>query len=262
MQTTRSASSAGSAGTRPLDLVIFGGAGDLSARKLLPSLYMCHRDGNLPDGTRIIGVGRHRWDREAFVNFADESAKPFVDARYVEPAKWQSFLQRLDFVHLDAAQPGDYPALAAQLRAEAQRIYYMAMPPGLFAATCDNLASHGLIADDTRLVLEKPLGVDLASAIGIGEVVSRYFSEDRTYRIDHYLGKETVQNLMALRFGNSIFEPLWRTPFVRSVQITVAETVGVGSRGGFYDEAGACATWCRTTCCNWSASWRWSRPHR
>ncbi|SPR98761.1 glucose-6-phosphate dehydrogenase [Cupriavidus taiwanensis] len=239
MPTTRTVSAFGTADARPLDLVIFGGAGDLSARKLLPSLYMCHRDGNLPDGTRIIGVGRHRWDREAFVNFADESAQPFVDARYVEPAKWQGFLQRLDFVHLDAAQAADYPALAAQLRSDALRIYYMAMPPGLFAATCDNLASHGLIADDTRLVLEKPLGVDLASAIDIGEVVSRYFSEDRTYRIDHYLGKETVQNLMALRFGNSIFEPLWRTPFVRSVQITVAETVGVGTRGGFYDEAGA-----------------------
>ncbi len=239
MPTTRSASSSASADARPLDLVIFGGAGDLSARKLLPSLYMCHRDGNLPDGTRILGTGRHPWDREAFVRFADERAQPFVDARYLDAAKWQAFLQRLDYVSMDASRPGDYAALAAALRDEAQRIYYMAMPPGLFAATCDNLAGHGLIAADTRLVLEKPLGVDLASAIAISEVVTRYFSEERTYRIDHYLGKETVQNLMALRFGNSIFEPLWRTPFVSSIQITVAETVGVGTRGGFYDEAGA-----------------------
>ncbi len=200
---------------------------------------MIHRDGNLPDGTRIIGTGRHPWDREDFVRFADERAQPFVDARYLDAAKWQAFLQRLDYVSMDASRPGDYAALAAALRDEALRIYYMAMPPGLFAATCDNLAGHGLIAADTRLVLEKPLGVDLASAIAISEVVTRYFSEARTYRIDHYLGKETVQNLMALRFGNSIFEPLWRTPFVSSVQITVAETVGVGSRGGFYDEAGA-----------------------
>ncbi|QBY51984.1 glucose-6-phosphate dehydrogenase [Cupriavidus oxalaticus] len=242
MPTARSAFSASSFGTpdpRPVDLVIFGGTGDLSARKLLPSLYMCHCDGNLPEGTRIIGVGRHEWDAAAFARFADERAQPFVDARYLDPDKWRAFLQRLDFVRVDASQPGHYETLGKALRSEALRIYYMAMPPGLFAQTCDNLAGHGLIADDTRLVLEKPLGVDLASAIAISEVVTRYFSEDRTYRIDHYLGKETVQNLMALRFGNSIFEPLWRTPFVCSVQITVAETVGVGSRGGFYDEAGA-----------------------
>ncbi|MBN9372608.1 MULTISPECIES: glucose-6-phosphate dehydrogenase [unclassified Hydrogenophaga] len=223
----------------PLDLVIFGGAGDLSLRKLLPALYMAHLHKTLPDDTRIVALGRHAWDRAAFTAFIDDKVRGFIAADALDDAGWRGFVQRLVYVSLDATRPEDFAALGQALRPGVDRVYYLATAPTLFTAICANLHGAGLVDPRSRVVLEKPLGHDLASARAINDEVARYFSESQTFRIDHYLGKETVQNLMVLRFGNAIFEPLWRSPSIKSVQITVAESVGVGSRAGFYDGTGA-----------------------
>jgi glucose-6-phosphate 1-dehydrogenase len=225
--------------TTPLDIVIFGGAGDLAWRKLLPALYMAHLHDSLPDGTRIIGVGRHDWGREQYVEFVDQSARPQVAAAAMHAAPWDSFLRRLDFVSLDASVGEGYGRLRDACREASIKLFYLATAPSLFTAIAGHLAAAGLVDDRARVVLEKPLGHDLPSAQAINESVACHFAERQIYRIDHYLGKETVQNLMVLRFGNAVLEPLWRAPFVKAVQITVAETVGVGSRAGFYDHTGA-----------------------
>jgi len=223
----------------PLDLVIFGGAGDLSLRKLLPALYMAHLHRTLPDDTRIVALGRHAWDRAAFTTFIDDKVRGFIASDALDAAAWQGFVQRLVYVSLDATRAEDFAALGKALRANVDRVYYLATAPTLFTTICAHLHGAGLVDARSRVVLEKPLGHDLASARAINDEVAKYFSESQTFRIDHYLGKETVQNLMVLRFGNAIFEPLWRSPSIKSVQITVAESVGVGSRAGFYDGTGA-----------------------
>lgn len=222
-----------------LDLVIFGGAGDLSVRKLLPALYMAHLHRTLPEDTRIVALGRHGWDRAAFTAFVDDKVRGFIAHTEFDADAWTTFIERLVYVSLDATRADDYAGLAAALRPGAGRVYYLATAPTLFTAICAHLHGAGLVDAGSRVVLEKPLGHDLASARAINDEVARYFSESQTFRIDHYLGKETVQNLMVLRFGNAIFEPLWRSPSIKSVQITVAESVGVGSRAGFYDGTGA-----------------------
>jgi len=223
----------------PLDLVIFGGVGDLSVRKLLPALYMAHLHNNLPAQTRIHALGRQSWDRAVFLAFIQDKVPGFIEAKAFEGVAWQGFLDRLHYVSLDATQPQDFDALAAALQPGSERVYYLATAPSLFTAICANLSAAALIDARSRVVLEKPLGHDLASAQAINDEVGRHFEEQQIFRIDHYLGKETVQNLMVLRFGNTIFEPLWRSPYIKSVQITVAESVGVGSRAGFYDGTGA-----------------------
>ncbi|WP_439114911.1 glucose-6-phosphate dehydrogenase [Hydrogenophaga sp.] len=223
----------------PLDLVIFGGVGDLSVRKLLPALYMAHLHNNLPAATRIHALGRQSWDRTAFVAFIQDKVRGFIEDKAFAEATWTSFLERLNYVSVDATQAQDFTALAAAMQSGSDRVYYLATAPSLFVGICAHLHGAGLIDERARVVLEKPLGHDLASARQINDDVGRYFQEQQIFRIDHYLGKETVQNLMVLRFGNTIFEPLWRSPFIKSVQITVAEAVGVGSRAGFYDGTGA-----------------------
>jgi glucose-6-phosphate 1-dehydrogenase len=227
------------ASTSPLDLVIFGGVGDLSVRKLLPALYMAHLHNNLPVHTRIHALGRQPWDRAAFVAFIQEKVPGFIGPKAMADASWQGFLERLHYVPLDATRPGDFAALGEALQPGSDRVYYLATAPSLFTTICENLAGASLIDAASRVVLEKPLGHDLASARQINDEVGRHFQESQIFRIDHYLGKETVQNMMVLRFGNTIFEPLWRSPYIKSVQITVAEAVGVGSRAGFYDGTGA-----------------------
>jgi glucose-6-phosphate 1-dehydrogenase len=222
-----------------LDIVIFGGAGDLSFRKLLPALYMAHLHERLDANARIIAIGRHNWSREEYLAFIDSHSPAFIDETALTAAEWQKFLARLSYVGMDALQINDYAQLKALCSQPALRVFYLATAPSLFAQICANLSQAGLIDTQARVVLEKPLGTDLASARAINTEVARHFNEQQIYRIDHYLGKETVQNLMVLRFGNAIYEPLWRAPYIKSVQITVAETVGVGSRAGFYDGAGA-----------------------
>lgn len=223
-----------------LDLVIFGGNGDLTMRKLLPALYICHRDDNLPPDTRILCVGRHDFGANGFVEqYVQEHARPFVDDSVFEEDVWRAFMSRLTWVQVDAQKSDTFARLAEVLAPDALRIFFLATASNLFVPICENLNQAGCVREDSRVLIEKPLGKDLASAQAINEAVGQIFDESRIYRIDHYLGKETVQNLMALRFGNSVFEPLWRAPTIKNVQITVAETVGVGSRAGFYDQTGA-----------------------
>ena len=222
-----------------VDNVIFGGAGDLSFRKLLPALYMAHLHTRLEMNTRIIAVGRQKWTRDEYLAFIDKHSPAFIEESAFTAPDWRVFLNRLSYVSMDVTQADDYDKLKVLCPDPALRVFYLATEPGLFTQICARLSAAGLIDAQSRVVLEKPLGRDLASARAINMEVARYFDEQQIYRIDHYLGKETVQNLMVLRFGNAIFEPLWRAPYIKSVQITVAETVGVGSRAGFYDGAGA-----------------------
>ncbi|MEH6435915.1 glucose-6-phosphate dehydrogenase [Massilia sp. DD77] len=223
----------------PLDMVIFGGMGDLAMRKLLPALYMAYLHGNLPGTTRILSTGRQDFDRETYLAHVGEHSRSFISENNFNEKTWDGFLKLLEYVRLDVQAAPDFSALAQATRAGAQRVFYLSTAPSLFTTICDKLAAAGLVDAQSRVVLEKPLGNDLPSAIEINEAVGKHFAESQIYRIDHYLGKETVQNLMVLRFGNSILEPLWRAPNISSVQITVAEEIGVGSRAGFYDGTGA-----------------------
>ncbi|MEY4317939.1 MAG: hypothetical protein RI902_1747 [Pseudomonadota bacterium] len=225
--------------TQSLDIVIFGGAGDLSFRKLLPALYMAHLHDKLSPQARIIAVGRQNWSLDEYIAFIDQHSPPFIEKSEFDQGTWKSFLARLTYVSLDVTQASEYSKLKAACDQPHLRVFYLATAPSLFTQICAHLSAAGLVDAQARLVLEKPLGTDLASARTINNEVAKYFDEQQVYRIDHYLGKETVQNLMVLRFGNAIFEPLWRAPYIKSVQITVSESVGVGSRAGFYDGAGA-----------------------
>ena len=211
------------------DMVIFGATGDLATRKLLPALYYRHRDGQLPDGSRIIGTGRSALAREVFHKQVEKACRAFVPAADFDLKAFKSFVQRAHYVAVNAAEGTGYGDLHDLLDAEPDRVrvFFLATSPDWFAAIAEQLAKAGLATPKSRIVLEKPLGHDLASAREINTRVGAYFAEQQIYRIDHYLGKETVQNLMALRFGNALFEPLWRRSTIEHVQITVAETVGV-----------------------------------
>jgi glucose-6-phosphate 1-dehydrogenase len=223
----------------PFDLVVFGATGDLAQRKLLPALY--HRDaaGQLPDGARIIGVSRRPLSDEEFRAFARKAVDGEGDT--IDPATRDRFIGRLCYTAADAGADAGWPALAARLneRPDTARVFYLATAPELFGPICDRLDHAGLSHNGSRVVVEKPIGKSLASARAVNDAVGAHFSEDRVYRIDHYLGKETVQNLMVLRFGNALFEPLWRAAHIDHVQITVSETLGVEGRAGYYNTAGA-----------------------
>jgi glucose-6-phosphate 1-dehydrogenase len=186
-----------------------------------------------------VAVGRQDWSTAQYAEFIHSHSPEFIEQDAWSETHWQQFLQRLTYVSLDVTQAAQYDKLKNALSQDRACVFYLATAPSLFAQICAHLSQAQLILPQSRVVLEKPLGTNLASAQAINTEVARYFHEHQIYRIDHYLGKETVQNLMVLRFGNAIFEPLWRAPSIKSVQITVAETVGVGSRAGFYDGAGA-----------------------
>jgi glucose-6-phosphate 1-dehydrogenase len=228
-----------SASTSELSIVIFGGTGDLSFRKLLPALYMAYIHDRIPSTCRILALGRQVMSSEAFRGQVSERSRAFIQDDPAQDGGWQRFLERLQYLCLDVNDDAGYAALAQVCRKGETRVFYLATAPSLFTRICAGLRSADLIDEDSRVVLEKPLGHDLRSAQAINAEVARYFQERQIYRIDHYLGKETVQNLMVLRFGNSILEPLWRAPYIKGVQITVAETLGVGSRAAFYDGTGA-----------------------
>ena len=221
------------------DLVLFGGSGDLAMRKLLPAMYARDVANDLPPTARIVCVGRHEWSNDEFLATVESTSKPHV--KNVVPAAWEKFTKRVVYVSLDATNAATYGALVDALRTDDKltRVYYLATPPHLFAQICDNLSDAGLATANSRVVLEKPLGRDLESAKQINAEVGKVFAESQIYRIDHYLGKETVQNLLALRFGNILFEPLWRREWISDVQITIAEKLGVGNRMGYYDTSGA-----------------------
>jgi len=222
------------------DLVFFGGSGDLAMRKLLPAMYARDVANDLPASARIICAGRETMSQEEFLRMIETNSKPHIKEN-VDEAAWQTFLARITYVEIDASKAQSYTGLVDALRKDdaLTRVYYLATPPSLFARICDNLAACGLATPNSRVVLEKPLGRDLASAKQINLDVGKVFAESQIYRIDHYLGKETVQNLLALRFGNVLFEPLWRREWISDVQITIAEKIGVGNRLGYYDNSGA-----------------------
>ena len=223
------------------DLVLFGGSGDLSMRKLLPAMYSRDVCGDLPPTARIICVGRQESSQEEFINVVNTTSKPLIKSPEVTPEAWARFTARIVYVSLNATDASTYGALVDSLREDPAitRVYYLATPPAIFSQICDNLKDNGLVTKNSRVVLEKPLGRDLASAKQINAEVGQVFEESQIYRIDHYLGKETVQNLMALRFANALLEPVWRNSQVDHVQISVCETLGVENRGGYYDRAGA-----------------------
>lgn len=234
----------------PCSIVIFGGAGDLSRRKLLPALYNLRLDGLLPESLAIVGFARTDLDDARFRRLARQSIEEH-SRRPIEAAVWAELEQRLFFVRGAFDETASYTALGARLEAvepdccvPGNRIFYLSVPPSVMKRCVDGLRGAGLAAGApdgpfSRIVVEKPIGHDLESARALSDDVASAFHENQIFRIDHYLGKETVQNLLVMRFANSIFEPLWNQKYVDHVQITVAEEEGVGTRGNYYEEAGA-----------------------
>jgi glucose-6-phosphate 1-dehydrogenase len=219
--------------------VLFGGTGDLSMRKILPALYEAQRGALLPARGRIFAVAYSHADRDAYLEWAEEHVRAHLSERNFDAQVWKAFCDRIDFARLDLSRAEDYDILRERLaNDDGVRVFYLATGPSLFVPICQALARSGL-SEGARVVLEKPLGYDLASSNAINDAVGEIFTEEQTYRIDHYLGKEPVQNLLALRFGNALFEPLWRREWVESIQITIAEQLGVEARGDFYDQTGA-----------------------
>jgi glucose-6-phosphate 1-dehydrogenase len=223
------------------DLVIFGGTGDLAMRKLLPALFHRDQDGQLTDDSRVIAIGRNALDRHDYLARVEVSLHANLGAGEFDEALWEQFRQRIHYVQADASAHDSWGELIATLAPypARTRVMYLATSPDLFGPIAQGLKRNDLIEPDSRIVLEKPLGHDQASARKINNAVGECFAESQIFRIDHYLGKETVQNLLALRFANSLFEPLWRGDTIDHVQITVAEDLGVGRRIEFYDRIGA-----------------------
>ncbi len=219
-------------------LILFGATGDLAQRMLLPSLCALHADALVTPNLQIIGTARSTHDDASYRSFAGEALDRFLpeDRKAAIPA----FLDRLSYQALDASQPAQFGALCEKVGGIDNGLaIFLSTAPSLFEATISGLELATLAGEKTRIGLEKPLGTDLSSSQHINDAVARVFPEDRIFRIDHYLGKETVQNLLALRFANILFEPLWNASHIDHVQITVSETVGLEGRVGFYDGAGA-----------------------
>ena len=223
----------------PFDLVVFGGTGDLAQRKILPALYHRFCAGQVPDNAQIIGAARSDLDGDGYRKLAAEALAEFAGVTDTAAAEVQGFLDMLRYVQLDARGEDGWSELEALLPEDRVRAFYLSVAPSLFGDLAERIRGHGLVTDKARVVVEKPFGHDLESAQALNKSLADHFDESQIYRIDHYLGKETVQNLMAIRFGNLLFEPLWNSRYVDHIQLTVAETVGVGGRGEYYDRAGA-----------------------
>ena len=235
----------------PCAVVIFGALGDLAGRKLAPAFFNLMLDGGLAEPTYIIGLSRGDQDAKAFA----EHLKPRVaefSRQKVEPAKWDKFAGMLDFVGGEFDNDATFLALKQKLEAcktkgtKGNRLFYLSVPPSVFPLILEKLQKHGLIERQMqkpgvaacRVIVEKPFGRDLSSARALNEMIGTYLHESQIYRIDHYLGKETVQNILVLRFGNSIFEPIWNRNHVDYVEITAAESIGIEGRGTFYEQTG------------------------
>ncbi|WP_075292526.1 glucose-6-phosphate dehydrogenase [Pararhizobium arenae] len=225
----------------PFDYVVFGGTGDLAERKLLPALYHRQLDGQFTEPTRIIGASRSALSHEEYRKFADAALKEYLKAGEYQEEQVKTFLNRLFYIPVDAKSDAGWDKLKALLDEGKERVraFYLAVAPGIFGDISEKIRDHKLITKSTRIVVEKPIGRDLASALELNDTIGRVFREDQIFRIDHYLGKETVQNLMALRFANALYEPLWNAQYIDHIQISVAESVGLESRAGYYDKAGA-----------------------
>ncbi len=222
----------------PFDLVVFGGTGDLAYRKLFPALYHREKSGQFSDPTRIIGVSRREMSREEFQASVREALSKFGDANGGEAV--ETFIGRIYYQAVDAAHDKGWKEFKELLDGDERiRAFYLATGPDLFAPIAKRIGAEGLATPRSRIIVEKPIGHDGESAAAINDALGAVFLEKNIFRIDHYLGKETVQNLMALRFANALLEPLWNSGHIDHVQITVAETLGVGGRGAYYDESGA-----------------------
>ena len=224
----------------PFDIVIFGGTGDLSRRKLLPALYHRWLDGQVPANSRIVGTARSEMDVKAYRKMAKEACATASGDAWDANA-WPKFEKLIHYSALDATDAeANWDDIRSVLTDDGRpRVFYLATSPRLYVDICDALGRVGLATEVSRVVLEKPIGTDLSSAIAINEGVGSVFDERQVFRIDHYLGKETVQNLMVLRFGNMLFEPLWSSNYIDHVQITVAEDLGLEGRADYYDRSGA-----------------------
>jgi len=223
----------------PFDLVILGGTGDLARRKILPGLYRRMCSGQLPPEARIIGAARAAMDQEKFREFVRKSITEFSSKNLCDKEGIDRFLNIVDYEQLDIFADDGWKRLKKHLRADVITAFYFSVGPSLFGEIARKLTTHKLTDETARIVVEKPFGRDLASAQALNTELTTCFDEHQIYRIDHYLGKETVQNLMAVRFGNALFEPLWNAQHVDHVQITVAEDLGVEGRGAYYDKSGA-----------------------
>ncbi|WP_373636657.1 glucose-6-phosphate dehydrogenase [Yoonia sp. BS5-3] len=221
------------------DLVIFGGTGDLARRKILPGLFRRFRAGQMPEDSRIIGAARSDLDAAGYRQMIAEAVAEFGGEESKDSKGLDAFLERLDYVAIDAKGEGGWDKLANLVRQDVVQAFYFSVGPSLFGDLAERLHIHKIANAKSRIVVEKPFGRDLESARALNQTLATHFDESQIYRIDHYLGKETVQNLMAVRFGNMLFEPLWNNHYVDHIQITVAETVGVGGRGAYYDKSGA-----------------------
>jgi glucose-6-phosphate 1-dehydrogenase len=223
----------------PFDLVIFGATGDLSRRKILPGLFRRLRDGQMPKEARIIGAARSDLKQAGFRKLVAEALAEFMKPEERPEEVVKAFLDATDYVAVDVMGEGGWADLGKLLRKDVVRAFYLSVAPNLFGPIAGRLAATKIATPASRIVVEKPLGHDLASAKDLNRQLTHSFDEHQIYRIDHYLGKETVQNLMAIRFANSLFEPLWNARHIDHVQITVAENIGVAGRGGYYDQSGA-----------------------
>lgn len=225
----------------PFEIVVFGGTGDLARRKLIPSLYHRYCDGQIPQQSRIIGASRSVLNRDEYLELIKGAYLEFSGSNGFSEKKWDKFCELIDYVPVDVTKDDDWGGLGKVLDGSKKliRVFYLAMPPSLFSDICQGLKKAGLAHKKSRVVLEKPLGRDFKSADAINEAVGQVFSEKRIYRIDHFLGKETVQNLLVLRFGNVLLEPLWDRESIDHIEITVAEDIGAGGRGSYYDKSGA-----------------------
>ncbi len=229
----------------PHTIVIFGASGDLTSRKLIPALYLLHRKKRLPPDTRIVGFARSDFSHEVWRSDLEKTTKQFEPKEF-EEADWKTFASNIYYQSGDAKDPAAYAALnklftQIEPAGEVTRLYYLSTMPSLYAPAAQQLSAAGLVDESKgprRLIIEKPFGVDRASAEALNHALHQVLKERQIYRIDHYLGKETVQNLLVLRFANMIFEPLWNRNFIEHVQITAAEEVTVGSRAGYYNNSG------------------------
>jgi glucose-6-phosphate 1-dehydrogenase len=223
------------------DLLIVGGEGDLALRKLYPALFSLWVGDCLSEDLRIVALARRELDQDAFLALVRQWFDENKDERPIDEAAWTAFTARLQYYSSDATSSVGLEQLREQYFQDAERglVVYLATPPAIFAPVCKAMQSAGLVRPSTRIVVEKPLGHDQESFLEINADLCSIFNEEQVYRIDHYLGKETVQNLLALRFANSFLEPLWNNQYIDNIQITVAERIGVSGRWDFYDEAGA-----------------------